>query len=278
MAGSAAATRRPSQKISGHQGFGAPVRKSASARAAPPSFSSRTTPARASSPKPKPPRYAEPSSPTPSAQIGARRRVRSAVPPRPASGRCSPAGTRPRPRARPGLRRRTTRAESAAPTSTSRTQSPSPTRSCIRRGYGELVQERVVDREQVRLQRRLPVHVEQDRQSSRVADGPSASASITSTCAGRRAALELHVDAVERVAGRLAVELEHEHVLLAAALAPLRRIREVARLPPGVGAREHPWRRARGRGRRSRRSRPSTSSSGTRRRVARSSGGSRRAA
>ena len=56
------------------------------------------------------------------------------------------------------------------------------------------------------------------------------------------ALLELREHAVERVADGLAVQLEHDAVLLASPLPPVGRIGERARLPPGVGAREHPGR------------------------------------
>ena len=81
------------------------------------------------------------------------------------------------------------------------------------------------------------------RQSSRVATGPSATASITSTCPAAAPPSNFVWIAVERVARRLAVELEDERVLHAAALAAIRRIGQVAQLPPRVGPREHARRR-----------------------------------
>ena len=54
-----------------------------------------------------------------------------------------------------------------------------------------------------------------------------------------RATLPLHRDPVERVARRLAVELEEDGVLRPRSFPPLGRVGEVAVLPPGLGAREH---------------------------------------
>ncbi len=97
----------------------------------------------------------------------------------------------------------------------------------------------MVDREQVRLQRRLPVHVEEHSPELARRHGPVGDRLDHIDVTGRRAALELRMDPVQRVAGRLAVELEHERVLLSPALASLRRIGEVARLPPRIRAPEH---------------------------------------
>ncbi len=102
--------------------------------------------------------------------------------------------------------------------------------------------ERVVDREQVRLQRRLPVHVEEDAPELACGDRAVGDRLDHVDVADRRTALELRVDAVERVTGGLPVQVDHDDVLLAAALAPLGRVGEVARLPPRVGALEHPRR------------------------------------
>ena len=100
----------------------------------------------------------------------------------------------------------------------------------------------MVDREQVGLQRRLPVHVEQHPPELAGRDRPVGDRLDHIDVAGRRTVLELRMDAIERVAGGLSVELDHDRVLLAASLPAIRRVGQGPRVPPRVGTGEHPRR------------------------------------
>jgi hypothetical protein len=97
----------------------------------------------------------------------------------------------------------------------------------------------VIEREQARFDRRHPVHLEQPPPHRRQRLGRRAECLDDGDRAGRDEALERRGDAVERVCGRLLVELEH-HALQRPlpGLAPSGIVCEPSCLPPGAAATE----------------------------------------